>query len=443
MDYHSVNILLFKSFTPLLIMSTEVTTVLVILLLLLLCLSFCVAGAEVAFFSLTYKDINYLKTRNQPSYKRIITLLENPKALLASMLIANSLANIGIIILTNFIIDEYLPLRNYWLQFGLKVLLLSTTILLVAEILPKVFATQNNIRFAKDVGWVIEGVYLLFNRIGKGLVGFSDSIERWLGQKTSAASLEELNHAIDLTTSEEATEEEKNILKGIIKFGNITVKQVMKTRLDVNGIDYSMTFSDLKKKVEELHYSRLPVYHDTLDEIKGIMHTKDLLPYLDEADGFDWHAAVRPPFFVHEQKMIEDLLQEFQQKRIHFAIVVDEFGGTSGIITLEDIMEEVIGEIKDEFDEEEVGSKKIDDLNYIFEGKTMLNDVCKQMNLQSDTFDQIKGESDSLAGLILEMAGEIPVVEQVIEYGAFDFTVLEVDKNRINKVKVTIKPGGE
>ena len=424
-------------------MSTEVTTVLAILLMLLLCLSFCVAGAEIAFFSLTFKDINYLKTRNQPSFKRIITLLENPKALLASMLIANSLANIGIIILTNFIIDAYLPLQNFWLQFGLKVVALSTVILLIAEILPKVFATQNNIRFAKDVGWVIEGVYLLFNRIGKGLVGFSDSIEKRLGQKTSAASLEELNQAIDLTTSEEATEEEKNILKGIIKFGNITVKQVMKTRLDVSGIDYTMGFSDLKKKVEELHYSRLPVYNETLDEIKGIMHTKDLLPYLDEADGFDWHAAIRPPFFVHEQKMIEDLLQEFQHKHIHFAVVVDEFGGTSGIITLEDIMEEVIGEIKDEFDEDEPGSKKLDDLNYIFEGKTMLNDVCKQMNLQSDTFDHVKGESDSLAGLILELAGEIPVTEQVIPCGPFDFTVLEVHKNRINKVKVTIKPNAD
>lgn len=421
-------------------MSTEVTTVLVILLLLLLCLSFCVAGAEIAFFSLTYKDINYLKTRNQPPYKRIVSLLENPKALLASMLIANSLTNIGIIVLTNFIIDAYLPLHNFWLQFGVKVLVLTTIILLIAEILPKVFATQNNIRFAKDVSWIIEGVYLLFNRIGRGLVRFSDSIERRLGQKTNAASLEELNQAIDLTTSDEATEDEKNILKGIIKFGNITVKQVMKTRLDVSGIDYTMNFSDLKKKVEELHYSRLPVYNETLDEIKGIIHTKDLLPYLDEADQFDWHSVIRPPYFIHEQKMVEDLLQEFRQKRVHFAMVVDEFGGTSGIITLEDIVEEIIGDIRDEFDEEENDSKKIDDLNYIFEGKTMLNDVCKEMNLQSDTFDKVKGESDSLAGLILEVAGEIPIVNQVVQCGDFDFTVLEIDKNRINKVKVTIQP---
>jgi len=425
------------------VMSTEVTTVLVILLLLLLLLSFCVAGAEVAFFSLNYKDINFLKTRNQPAYKRVVNLLENPKVLLASMLIANTLANMGIIILTNFIINNYLQLPNFWLQFGIKVMILVTIILLVAEILPKVFATQNNIRFAKDWGWVIEGVYLLFNRLARWLVGFSDVIEKWLGQKTNANSLEELNQAIDLTTSEEATEEEKNILKGIIKFGNITVKQVMKTRLDVSGLDYNCNFSDLKKRVEELHYSRLPVYNETLDEIKGMIHTKDLLPYLEEHDEFDWHGSIRPPYFVHEQKMIEDLLHEFQQKRIHFAVVVDEFGGTSGIITLEDILEEVIGDIKDEFDEEEAGSKKIDDLNYIFEGKTMLNDVCKTMNIQSDTFDQLKGESDSLAGLILELAGEIPQADQVIECGDFDFTVLEISKNRINKVKVTIKPSAE
>jgi putative hemolysin len=440
LDYHSVCNILGNFSTPLLIMSSEITTILVIFILLLLFISFCVAGAEVAFFSLTYKDINVLKTRNQPAYKRIVTLLENPKALLASMLIANSLANIGIIVLTNFIIDAYLPLHNnFWVAFGLKVLLLSTIILLVAEILPKVFATQNNIRFAKDVGWMIEGVYLLFNRMGRGLVGFSDGIEKVLGQKSSAASLEELNQAIDLTTSSDATEEEKNILKGIIKFGNITVKQVMKTRLDVNGIEYNTTFVNLKKRVEELHYSRLPVYNETLDEIKGVIHTKDLIPFLDESD-HDWHSAIKPPFFVHEQKLIEDLLYEFQQKHIHFAIVVDEFGGTSGIITLEDVMEEVIGEITDEFDEVEFATSKIDDLNYIFEGKTMLNDVCKQMQLKNDTFNAVKGESDSLAGLILELAGEIPVVNQLVNCGDFDFTVLEVVKNRINKVKVTIKP---
>lgn len=420
-------------------MSTELTTVLAILLLILFLLSFCVAGAEVAFFSLNYKDINFLKTRSESPYKRIISLLDEPKALLASMLIANSLANIGIIILSNFLITQYLPMYSIWLEYLVKTLIIGFFILLFAEILPKVLATQNNIRFARDVSRLVELVYLLFNRMARALVSLSDGIEKKFGQKTNAASLEELNQAIDLTTPEEATEDEKNILKGILKFGNITVKQVMKTRLDVSGLEFDYSFDEVKKKVEELHYSRLPVYNGTLDEIKGIINTKDLLPYLEQ-ENFNWHLSIRAPFFVHEQKMIEDLLKEFQQKRTHFAIVVDEFGGTSGIITLEDILEEVIGDISDEFDDEEIGNKKVDDLNYIFEGKTMLNDVCKMMHLPSDTFKYLKGESDSLAGLILEVAGEIPIQNQIIECEDFDFTVLEVTKNRIIKVKVTVKP---
>jgi gliding motility-associated protein GldE len=417
-------------------MSSEATVVCAILLLLLLCISFCVAGAEVAYFSLSYKDINFLKTRSEARYKRIISLLENPKALLTSMLVANSFTNIGIIVLSNFIIDAYLVLPNFWLQFFVKVLLLSTLILLVAEILPKVFASQNNVRFAKDVGWIIEGVYLLFNRIARWLVTISDGIEKVFGQRTKSSTREEMHAAIDLTTPEK----EKGILIGILDFGDKTVKQIMKARMDVSGINYTCSFNELKKQIEDLHYSRLPVYLDTLDEVKGTIHTKDLLPHIEKGDEFDWHSAMRAPYFVHEQKLIEDLLKEFQQKRIHFAVVVDEFGGTSGIITLEDIMEEVIGDIKDEFDEEDARSSKIDDLNYIFEGKTSLTDVCKEMGIETDTFDDVKGESDSLAGLLLEMVGEIPATNQVIESGGFEFTVMEVLKNRINKVKITIKP---
>ena len=214
----------------------------------------------------------------------------------------------------------------------------------------------------------------------------------------------------------------------------------MKTRVDVNGINKETTFSQLLKLTSELHYSRLPVYEEDLDKVVGMIHTKDLIPHLDKADDFNWHQLIRQPFFVHEQKMIEDLLKEFQAKRIHFAVVVDEFGGTSGIVTLEDILEEVIGDIKDEFDEEETDFKKLDDNNYIFEGRTMINDVCKAMDLNVDTFDGVKGESDSLAGLVLELAGEIPTALQVVPCGDFEFTVLEVVKNRIQKIKVTIKP---
>ena len=214
----------------------------------------------------------------------------------------------------------------------------------------------------------------------------------------------------------------------------------MRTRLDVSGVESSVTILDIKKQAEDLHYSRLPVYKSSLDEIVGILHMKDLLPYLNNSEDFDWHPLMRPPYFVHEQKPIEDLLQEFRTKRIHFAVVVDEFGGTSGIITLEDILEEVIGEIKDEFDDEESVNKKIDDFNYIFEGKTMINDACKAMKLPINAFDHIRGDSDSIAGLMLEIAGEFPKVDETFESGDYKFICLEINKNRIDKVKVIIHP---
>ena len=399
-----------------------------------------ISGSEVAFFSLNYKDINLLKTKTSDSYKRIVNLLEDPKILLASMLIANNLINIAIIVISNLLLENYVHFSTnlFWLEFSVKVILVTSLLLLICEVMPKVMATQNNIRFAKEVSWVLDSVNYLFKPFSRILVKYSDNIERKLTNKSSSAvTNEEMSHAIDITYTAESG---KNILKGILEFGSITVKQIMKTRLDVSGIDYASTFGQVTKRIEELHYSRLPVYKDDLDEVVGIIHTKDLLPYLDKPDDFNWLPLVRQPFFVHEQKLIEDLLQEFQTKRIHFAVVVDEFGGTSGIVTLEDVLEQIVGEIKDEFDEEEIAFKKIDDYNYIFEGKTMINDVCKLMELPVDTFDAVKGESDSLAGLVLERAGEIPTAMQVIECGDFEFTVLELVKHRVEKVKVTIKP---
>ncbi len=419
--------------------SPEKGTLVVFILAVLLFISFCVSGAEVAYFSLTFKDINYLKTRQQPQYKRIVNLLEQPKTLQAALIIANTVANLGIIIIGNHFLNQLLVLPNVWAFFAVKASIMIVLILLIGEILPKTMAAQNNIRFAKDVSWLIEGAYLLFGKLAESLVKFADNIEKKIGSKSASANLEELNHAIDLTSEEEASQDEKNILKGIIKFGNITVKQVMRARLDVTGIPHHINFGTLKTKLVEYHYSRLPVYEGSLDTIKGMIHTKDLLEHLDNPDDFDWHFIMRKPYFVHEQKFIEDLMQEFQHNQIHFAIVADEFGGTSGIITMEDILEEVIGDIKDEFDEEETGNRKIDDLNFFFEGKTMLNDVCKIMNISPDTFDEVKGESDSLAGLILEVSGEIPTEGSKITVGDFDFSIDEVQKNRIEKVRVTIK----
>jgi len=443
LDHHPV----FHLFShPVLLSAIQVqgTTILVMVLFVLLFLSFVLSGSEVAFFSLTYKDVNLLKSKQQPPYKRIVDLLEEPKILLASLLIANSFINISIIIISNLLIDgifDFEQFNGVWLEFLIKVIVVSFILVLFGEVMPKVLATQNNIRFAKDFGGIIKGVAYICRGLSKWLVKYSDIIEKRLANRNNGSySLEELDHAIDLTTQDTASENEKNILKGIVKFGNITVKQIMKTRVDVHGIDDETSFSELISIVKDLQYSRLPVYKEDLDNVVGMIHTKDLLPYLHEPDDFSWKHLMRQPFFVHEQKFIEDLLKEFQAKRIHFAVVVDEFGGTSGIVTLEDILEEVIGEIKDEFDEEESSYKKIDEYNYIFEGRTMINDVCKIMELQSDTFDQVKGESDSLAGLVLELAGEIPTVTQVVSSGDFEFTVLEVARNRVEKIKVTIKP---
>lgn len=366
---------------------------------------------------------------------------------MGSLLSANTFFNLGVILISNVLINELLHLKHdlMWVEFILKALAIGALILLFCEILPKVWASQNNIFFAIFAAWWVDSiVYPLFRSIGQWMAGYSDSIEKRLTKyQTSSLKADELDYAIDLMSEDEATMEEKQILKGIQKFSNITVKQIMRSRLDVSGIEESSSFPDVMKRVQELHYSRLPVYKKNLDEVVGIIQTKDLLPHIHEKDSFHWQQLMRTPFFVPEQKLIDDLLKEFQQKRIHFAVVVDEFGGTSGIVTMEDILEEIIGEIKDEFDDEESVNRKIDDFNYIFEGKTMIHDVCKIMNLQPETFENVRGESESLAGLVLELAERLPKVNDVIETGDFQFTVLEVSRNRIQKVKVTIKPVNE
>lgn len=431
MDHPLTKVLLNEVLSPVfLVINPQATTILAIVILFLLIISFVLAGSEVAFFSLTYKDINILKTKQDASWKRIVTLLEEPKDLLASLLIANSIINIAIIILANFLIDEMVLLKqSFWLfEFLIKVILVAFVVILFGEVMPKVWATQNNLQFAYYTSGVVELIHLLFRRVSGWAVHRSEGLERFFGRKKTAFNLEKL-----------ASEEEKSILQGFIEFGSITVKQIMRTRLEVHGIDFQLNFAGLKQRVEELHYSRLPVYRKSLDDLAGMIHTKDLITHLNEPDDFDWHKLIRPPFFVHEHKLIEDLLHEFQQKRIHFAIVVDEFGGTSGIVTLEDIMEEVIGDIRDEFDEEESGNRRLDDGSYIFEGRTMLNDVCKAMLLPVDTFDEVKGDSDSLAGLILELSGKIPKVNDMIPSGDFEFTILDADSSRIKKVKVTVK----
>ena len=440
MESHSIVIPLIDNLSVfLLAVNPQGTTFLGVTLLVLLLLTFAISGSEVALFSLNKKDLNMLKTKQHASAKRIVTLLDEPKEVYASLLIAGTFVNISIIVLSNFLLSELISFDKIGslLEVLFKVIIIAFVLVFFGKILPKVWATQNNLRFAYDWSFVVEALHLLLRRISKWIVKLADGIGKRVGaDKSDVLSMQELDEAIDIKSDEEASPEEKNIMKGVVKFGNISVKQIMRSRLYVNGISYNSTFSDLIKRVEELHYSRLPVYKGSLDEVVGILNTKDLIPYLNEGENFDWHPLMRQPFFVPEPKLIEDLLKEFQQKRIHFAVVVDEFGGTSGIVT---ILEEVIGDIKDEFDDEESDNYKLDDNNYIFEGKIMIHDMCRIMKLPMNTFDNVKGDSESLAGLLLELAGELPTVDWVIPCGDFEFAIMQADNNRIQLVKVTIK----
>ncbi len=444
MDYHSVqviiNVCLLNSLAQL---SPAANVILLFLGFFFFLLSFLIAGSEVAFFSLTSKDLNALKTKQKPSFRRIVTLLEQPKILQASILIANVFVNVGAILVSNLLL-------NYWLMplvipqvfiFLIKILIIGVALVLFAKVLPKVWAAHHKVAFAASASLTLEIFYSLFYILSKRVVSYTEKIVKnvyALGSNNSSDE-HDLDFAIDALPDHEATIVEKKILKGIRKFGKIEVKQIMRTRMDVSGIEFNSSFSEVIQKVTELHYSRLPVYKGSLDDIVGMLQTKDLLPHLHQQANFDWHALIRSPYFVHEQKLIEDLLQEFRNKRMHFTIVVDEFGGTSGIATLEDIMEEIIGEIEDEFDDEETGNKKIDDYTYIFEGKFMITDACKAMMLPLDSFDHISGDSDSVAGLVLEVAGEFPQANSILKKGKFSFIPLEINKNRIDKVKIIIQ----
>lgn len=421
--------------------SPQNATILIIAILILLLMSAIIAGAETAYFSLSGKDVNYLKTKEKANARIASQLLEHPKMLLATILVANNFINIAIVISTNFLVTSLLSHdMNRIVAFLIQVVSVTFLLVLFGEVLPKVYATQNNLRMALFSAPFVRALMGIFKPISRTLVNSTNFIESRLGPKSNKnISNEDFEHAIELTVGHTATREEVNIFKGILKFGNISAKQVMRTRMDVSALDYDLTFAEVRDYCLEAGYSRLPVYKESLDKVAGVIHTKDFLPHIDK-DTFEWHKLLRPAYFVHESKLIEDLLKEFQQKRIHFAIVVDEFGGTSGIITLEDIMEEIIGDIKDEFDEEDLNYKKIDDNNFIFEGKTLINDVCRVLGVPSDTFDKVRGESDSLAGLIIEISGKFAAVNETVKFEQYEFTVLAVDKMRIQRVKVTIHP---
>lgn len=414
--------------------------VLPILLLASILMLFMNSGAEIAFFSLGYRELKNLRTRQYPASTRILQLLQEPRLLMSSMLVGNMVFRMLIILLCNYLVKEdMLPETSGFLLFFIRMLIAIVTIVLFGELLPKVWASNNHIRFAYYSSFFVWLNAIMFRRLGQWTAGITDKIEIALGRNNDMRTrLEQIDQAMGLGEADGNSVEEKNILKGIAQFGNITVRRAMRSRLDVQGVEASISFSELKKKVADQQYSRFPVFNENLDNIAGMIHAKDLIPHLDNADDFDWKPLVRPAFFIHEQMLVEDLLKDFQQRRTHFAIVVDEFGGTDGIITMEDILEEIVGEIRDEYDDEESVNMRIDEFNFIFEGKMMINEACKLMNLPNRVFDAIRGDSETVAGLVLELAGEIPKLNQVLVANDFTFTVLEVAMNRIHKVKITI-----
>lgn len=416
-------------------------TILLISVLILLLLTAVTSGAETAYFSLKAKDVNYLKTKETPGARQAVRLLDQPKMLLATIVVVNNFVNIAIVVTTSMLVDGLLVHMEIpdsgMTSFLIKIVSITFLLVLFGEVLPKVYATQNNMRMALFSAPMLTFMTHVFRPVSRLLVSSTAYIGEKLSAKPDAITSEAFEQAIELTVGHTATREEVNIFKGILKFGNITVRQIMRTRMDVAGIPYELIFPQVQQYAIESGYSRMPVYRENLDSIAGMIHTKDFLPHTED-DHFDWHTLIRPAYFVHEGKLIEDLLHEFQQKRIHFAIVVDEFGGTSGIVTLEDIMEEIIGDIKDEFDDDDTPFKKLDDSQYIFDGKTLINDMCRIIGIPSDRFEQVRGESDSVAGLVLEISGRFPAVNETITWEQYDFTVLELDRMRITRVKVTI-----
>lgn len=407
----------------------------------MLLVSALISGAEVAFFSLSPRDLKELQAENGHRARNVLALLERPRYLLATLIIGNNLLNLGIIILSTVILSTFLPADlDYWQKVLIEVGLVTFVIVVFGEIIPKIYAQQVNVAYAKTVSGFVLLLRVLFKPLSRLLVNSTRFIERRLGNKPSSkVSVEELHQAIDITAQEDTTREEVNILKGIVKFGGIGVTQIMTSRLHIIAVDETIDFTELKRMVNEHGYSRLPVFRENIDSVTGILYLKDLLTHMNESAQFKWQSLIRPAFFVPEAKKIEDLLREFQTRGIHMAIVVDEYGGTSGIATLEDVMEEIIGEIKDEFDPaSEINFQKLNDRTYVFEGKTLIGDFCKVLGLKPDTFDDVIGDSDSLAGLLLELTKRIPRVRERVSYQHFTFEVMTASKKHVQSIKVHI-----
>ena len=405
--------------------------------LFLLLMSAFASGSEIAFFSLTPKDLSELDSDNVKD-KKILMLREDSERTLATILITNNFINVTIIMLLNYFFSQIVDFgAAYWLHFLVVTVLLTFLLLLFGEIIPKVYSRVSPLGFCRKV---VNGILFfrqLFWPIGTLLLGSGIIAERFVQRREYDISADELEQALDMTDKEEIRDE-KEMLEGIIRFSDEMVKEIMTSRQDIVDIDIKSSFKDVIDNIVENNYSRIPVYQGSIDNIRGILYIKDLLPHIGKANSFRWQTLIRPAHFVPETKKIDDLLREFQTNKVHIAIVVDEFGGTSGIITLEDILEEIVGEISDEYDEEDNGYVKLDYKTYVFEGKTKIVDLCRILSLDDDYFEKFD-EADTLAGLLLELKGDFPGIHEKFEFGNLIFEILKKEQRRIARVKVTIK----
>lgn len=408
-----------------------------VLSVVLLFVSGFTSGSEIAFFSLSPSDLAEINEEKTKTDARIKELRDDSERTLATILITNNFVNVTIIMLCNYVIASLVEFRETWIEFLFITVILTFILLLFGEIMPKVYSRQNPLKYCRKSVDFILLMRRLFWPLENLLIRSGMLAEKVIQPENIVLSVDDLEQALELTDKDEIRDEQQ-ILKGIIRFGDETAKAVMTSRQDIVDIDIKSSFADVLSCIVENNYSRIPVYQDNTDNIRGILYIKDLLPHLSKPSNFRWQSLIRPPYFVPETKKIDDLLREFQENKVHIAIVVDEFGGTSGLITLEDILEEIVGEINDEFDEDEHFYSKLNYNTYLFEGKTLLSDFCKITGIDDDAFAEVEGDADTLAGLLLELKGDFPSLHEQIEYANFTFEVMAVEERRISRIKVVV-----
>jgi gliding motility-associated protein GldE len=410
----------------------------IVIVLLLFC-SAMISAAEVALFSLSQNDLTKMSLQNPEKAQLVSRLLQKPKKLLATLLLANNFVNIGIVILFSFVANSlFAGIVSPLVKFVVEVILVTFLILLFGEVLPKVYASRNNVKFSFGIArpiWLLDQLLSPFSMPMRAVTVY---LHKKLGRQRSNISVDQLSQALEMTSSEDTTTEEQKILEGIVSFGNTDTKQVMSPRIDIFALEIEETFVEIYPKIVEKGYSRIPVYRENIDHIEGVLFVKDLIPHIHKKE-FDWNSLMREPFFVPENKKLDDLLKDFQSMKSHLAIVVDEYGGTSGLVSLEDVIEEIVGDISDEFDDENISYSQIDDKNFLFEGKINLKDFYRIVTVDDDAFEAQKGEAETLAGFILEILGNFPKKGQKINFSTVIFTIEVVDKKRIKQLKVTLE----